>query len=132
MLSGGGVNGAWEAGVIHGFAHSEHPEDYYYDVVTGVSAGAINAASMSTFTPEDIVAASAHIIDAWSNLKSSDIYIPMPGGKVIALLEFHSILDSKPALDTFARIYGTGGYKKALTVSAVDANTGERVTMTDK
>ena len=42
MLSGGGSNGAWEAGVLWGFTHYGNPADFAYDVVTGVSAGAIN------------------------------------------------------------------------------------------
>ena len=61
-MSGGGSNGAWEAGVLYGLAHNGNPEDYKYDVVSGVSAGAINAAVLSTFAPEDIVAASEYMV----------------------------------------------------------------------
>ena len=46
-LSGGGAKGSYEAGVIHGLVHLLDPEDVKYDVVTGVSAGAINAAAIS-------------------------------------------------------------------------------------
>ena len=42
VLSGGGTNGAWEAGVIWGLTHYGDPTDYYYDVHTGVSAGSVN------------------------------------------------------------------------------------------
>jgi len=42
-LSGGGSNGAWEMGVLWGFLHNGNPEDFKYDVVTGISAGSINA-----------------------------------------------------------------------------------------
>ena len=45
-MSGGGNKGAYEAGVIYGFAHSSNPSDFAYDVVTGVSAGAINTAAI--------------------------------------------------------------------------------------
>ena len=41
-LSGGGTNGAWEAGVIWGLTHYGQKEDFYYDVNTGISAGSIN------------------------------------------------------------------------------------------
>ena len=131
-MSGGGSNGAWEAGVLYGLAHSGNPADYHYDVVSGVSSGAINAAALSTIAPEDIVAATEYIVNSWSSLKTSDIYVHMPGGIVIAMFEEHSLYDTTPAIATFGRIFGTGGYKKHLALSAVDANTGEKVTMTDE
>lgn len=46
VLSGGAARGAWEAGVLWGFLHYGDPNDFKYDVVTGVSAGSINAASL--------------------------------------------------------------------------------------
>jgi predicted acylesterase/phospholipase RssA len=67
-MSGGGSNGAWEAGVLWGFAHSEHPEDFFYDVVTGVSAGAINTAGIAGFAPEEVVAASEFLSTTWNSL----------------------------------------------------------------
>ena len=42
-LSGGGSNGAWEMGVLWGFLHYGNPDDFRYDVLTGISAGSINA-----------------------------------------------------------------------------------------
>ena len=46
-LSGGGNNGAWEAGVLWGFMNYGDVADFEYDVITGVSAGSINAMAMS-------------------------------------------------------------------------------------
>ena len=48
-MSGGGVNGAWEAGVIYGLIHYGNPKDFQWDVVSGVSAGCINAAGVSVW-----------------------------------------------------------------------------------
>ena len=42
VMSGGGSNGAWEVGVFWGFVNYGNPDDFAYDVVTGVSAGSIN------------------------------------------------------------------------------------------
>ena len=50
-MSGGGVNGAWEAGVIYGLVHYGNPDDYKWDVVSGVSAGAINSAGLGVWAP---------------------------------------------------------------------------------
>ena len=43
MLSGGANNGAWEMGVLWGFINYGNPEDFAYDVVTGVSVGSLNS-----------------------------------------------------------------------------------------
>ena len=51
MLSGGGSNGSWEAGVIWGLYHYGNLEDFAYDVITGVSAGAINSVAMAGWEP---------------------------------------------------------------------------------
>ena len=68
VLSGGGTNGAWEAGVIYGLLHNGNPEDYEWDVVSGVSAGSINAALLSAWEKGDELMASEHIVDKWVSL----------------------------------------------------------------
>lgn len=42
-MSGGGANGAWETGVLWGLINNGNPEDYAYDVISGVSVGSLNA-----------------------------------------------------------------------------------------
>lgn len=48
-MSGGANKGAYELGVLKGLVDLLPPEDVQWDVVTGVSAGAINAGGMSIF-----------------------------------------------------------------------------------
>ena len=49
-MSGGGACGAYEAGVLYGLFHNAPDKDQYrYDVLSGVSAGSINSAMISTF-----------------------------------------------------------------------------------
>jgi len=43
VMSGGGNNGVWEAGVLYGLTHYGDPADFTWDVSSGVSAGGINA-----------------------------------------------------------------------------------------
>ena len=51
-FSGGGAYGAFEVGAIYGMWHAaDNKQDYEYDVVTGISAGGINAFGVSMFTP---------------------------------------------------------------------------------
>ena len=54
-MSGGGSNGAWEAGLVWGLAHYGKPEDFYWDVLTGASAGSINSAMMTPWAPNEVV-----------------------------------------------------------------------------
>ena len=43
VMSGGSNNGVWEAGVLYGLTHYGDPQDFTWDVASGVSAGGINA-----------------------------------------------------------------------------------------
>jgi len=70
-MSGGGSNGAWEAGVVWGFLHYGNPSDFRWDVVTCVSAGAINTAGLSGWAVGDEVAASEWLSDTWNSLKTN-------------------------------------------------------------
>ena len=55
-MSGGGVKGAYEAGALYGMVHEATDKTQFeYDVVTGVSAGAINTAGVSLFKKGDEV-----------------------------------------------------------------------------
>lgn len=73
-LSGGANKGAYEAGLLWQLMHSDKAEDYYYDVVTGVSAGAINAAAVAVWPKEKSKEMTEWIADLWKNLKTSDVY----------------------------------------------------------
>ena len=48
-MSGGGNVGAWEAGVVWGLTHYGNPEDFRWNVVSGVSAGSFNTAFTSVW-----------------------------------------------------------------------------------
>ncbi len=54
-LSGGANKGAYESGLLYGFSHSDKAADYEYEVITGVSAGAINAGAISVWDHKDSV-----------------------------------------------------------------------------
>ena len=54
-MSGGANYGAWEAGIIWGLTHYGNPEDFAWNVITGVSAGGINTAATAVFNVGDEV-----------------------------------------------------------------------------
>ena len=82
VMSGGGSNGAWEAGVLWGLVHYGNAEEYKWDVVSGVSAGSINSAGIGVWAPGEEVEGTETLVGLWGNLKTSDIYSKPPFGPV--------------------------------------------------
>lgn len=74
VLSGGGSNGAYEAGVLWGFTHYGDPNDFEYDVVSGVSVGSINGAILVGYPKGKIQQSTERLSDFWLNLKSKDVW----------------------------------------------------------
>lgn len=71
VLSGGGARAAYQAGVLQYVA--DHLESPNLDIITGVSAGSINAAQLANAqgTFEQSV---SDLIEGWSALDADDVY----------------------------------------------------------
>ena len=85
-LSGGGTNAVWESGVFWGLTHYGNPDDFKYDVVTGISGGSINTGMISLFDIGDEVNASEKIAEIYTTLKNSMLFREWEGGLVDGLL----------------------------------------------
>jgi len=124
-LSGGANNGAWEAGVLYGLANYGNPKDFYYDVVTGVSAGAINSAFIAVHKPEDVIEMADHLFQTWMECTTRLIWNYWPGGIVAGLLKPGLLDDSaglkfiEDALAPFKK------FKRRFTMAAVNVATGD-------
>jgi predicted patatin/cPLA2 family phospholipase len=71
VLSGGGSHGAWGAGVLRGWRENqESPRPGKFQVVTGVSTGALLATHAFLGAPED----DDLLQEAYTKVKTSDIY----------------------------------------------------------
>jgi predicted acylesterase/phospholipase RssA len=132
-LAGGANKGAYEAGVIYGLNHLLDPADYAWDVVSGVSAGAMNSAAIALFAPEDGVEMSEFLGNFTLNLTNADVYKEWPHGYKEGLLFRSGIFDNSPLLNTITNTFKTfGSLKRKLHVAAVDANSGDYVTFDDR
>ena len=80
VMSGGANKGAYEAGVVHGLSRLLNGTDAYYDVVSGVSAGSLNAAAMALWAPDTAVEMSEWLVGFWKNTSSEMVYQDWPGG----------------------------------------------------
>ena len=73
VLTGGGARAAYQVGVIQALAEMGHPTNSPFNIITGVSAGAINGSYMMSRADEFGVAAQG-LWDLWANLESEKIY----------------------------------------------------------
>ena len=132
VMSGGGSNGAWEAGVFWGLLHYGNPLDYRYDVITGVSAGAINTGGLAGWAVGDEYNASQWLSDTWNNMKTSDVWQYWETGLTDGF-NYPSFVNTAPGLAFLKKTFGQfRGYKRKVSVASVDAGTGEEITFDEK
>jgi len=105
VMSGGGANGSWEVGVLWGFLHYGNPEDFAYDEMSGVSAGAINTAALSVWAKGDEKRATEWLSETWAQLENRDIWEPWPIGVIPSILEEPSLLNCDPAITFMTDIF---------------------------
>ena len=67
-----------------------------WDVVTGVSIGAVNGAGLSMFEKGREKEASQYLVDVWGNLTAGDIYQNWAGGVPAGLMWHEGIYDNSP------------------------------------
>ena len=107
VLSGGSNNGAWEAGVVWGLLHYGDPTDYEYDVISGVSAGALNTGMFSTWEKGDELRMSESISESYTSIQElttifntwNDTWPPSDAYIVKAFFDEPSILNTDPAME---------------------------------
>lgn len=75
VLSGGSNNGAWEVGVMWGLTNYGNPTDYYWDVVSGISAGAINTSGTAGWKPEEVIEMNQYLSDSWLTQTNDQVYV---------------------------------------------------------
>ena len=97
-MSGGANKGAYEAGVLYGLAHKLDNADVAWDVVTGVSAGAINAAGISMFPVGKEREMTEFLINTLEGLTTETIYTLWPGGLLEGITDHSGIFNDDPLL----------------------------------
>lgn len=79
VLSGGGARGAYQVGVLNAISQilAEEKISRNFDVYTGVSAGAINAAMLAS-QAEDFHVAAKVLSDLWSQITADQVFFTDP------------------------------------------------------
>lgn len=99
-LSGGGSKGAYEAGVLYGLVNTDSDKSKYeYDVITGVSTGAINTALVALWEKGSEVEMVDYLSEMWQTTNAADVYTQWkPLGPVTGLFSKSGLLDTSPAI----------------------------------
>ena len=98
-LEGGGDSGAWEAGVLSALVNNLPPEDVQYDVVSGISVGAINGLYISTFEKGDEKNMIQSLKERWTQLSRDQVFEPWNESWLNiaqAIYNRPSLLDNEP------------------------------------
>lgn len=124
ILSGGGSKGAYQAGVIK---YLLCDLGLRYDIVCGVSVGALNAATLAMYSHGQEKQAVEDMLETWMSIKTSAVkkwWLPL--GYIHALWK-GSLYNSEPLIDfvkkrfDIERLRSSG---KKLSVGAVSLKTG--------
>jgi len=132
VLQGGGDKGAYQAGVLYGLVtYTDKPEEFQYDVLTGISVGAVNAISLAQFPKGEEKEAVQYLKDIWANTTRKDIYKSWPGGIIEGLFFKPSLFNSHPERFYIEKYLKTFPDKRQVTVVATDMNTGKKVSFNE-
>jgi NTE family protein len=147
-LSGGGARGAYQAGVLRGIARQA--PGLRLPILTGVSAGAINAAFLAG-RPEPLPEAIDRLVDLWTSLETGSVLrtdIASLAGNAIRVLlglgsgggrlapQVRGLVDTSPLRGLLGDVIRPEGIEanlhagrlRALAVSATSYRTGQTVT----
>jgi NTE family protein len=153
MLSGGGARAAYQVGVLRVLAR-EFP-DVVPGILTGVSAGGINAAYIAA-RQEPFADKVEHLADVWANLRIDDVFrvdlrdlasrtvrwgSRLLGGGTNPLPPARSLVDTAPLRELVRRLLNANGadvpgiahsleagWLRALALTASSYTTGQSVT----
>jgi predicted acylesterase/phospholipase RssA len=96
-LSGGGSFGAVEAGILDGLVSSEQIPSQF-DVITGISAGGLNAGFLYYF--QNVTSAIPKLQELYSTTKTADIY----ESDIFGIFSRWSIYNNKPLENTLNHV----------------------------
>lgn len=161
ILTGGGARAAYQVGVLKAVAQIRRETARWdrsnpFPVITGTSAGAINAAALASRC-DDFDAAVAAIVDVWENFRAEQVYrsdaigVIRTGARWLTMMSIgwviarwrrarqRSLLDNSPLSELLGKLVATeripevmrAGYLKALAVSASSYSSGTHVTFYD-
>jgi len=130
-MEGGGSHGAYEAGVIWGLAKGLPDDEVNWNVVTGISTGAINSGGVAQFPMGQEKQMADFLVNVWLSLNNSAVYVNWPGGLVEGLIYEYGIFNNAPCKETL-KYYYNKGFRRNITVGATNYNDATTVQFTER
>jgi predicted patatin/cPLA2 family phospholipase len=118
-------------GAIRGLVEALDPKESQWDVISGVSIGAINAVGFSLFKKGDEDAASQYMIDFWHNLTASKIYSNWPGYIIEGAFWRTGLYNNTRFVDFLRDFVHLDTVYRKVVVGATNAKTGTFVRYTE-
>jgi predicted acylesterase/phospholipase RssA len=96
-MRGGGTKGIYDVGVLEAFLDNLPIEDIGYDVITGVSIGAVNGGTLAIFEKGDEADAIALLRTYWNDTSTDGLFQEWPYVGPIAGFWKNSFVDMTPS-----------------------------------
>jgi len=132
VLSGGAVHGAYQVGVLQ---YLINDLGLQYDVLCGVSVGALNCAFLSLYPKEQEKQGLSNLVNIWDNIDNSKVYKSWFPFGVVHGLWLDSIYNSQPLIDMVHSSIDLNKIRqngRMVTAGAVNMNTGDYRVFTPK
>jgi len=125
-LEGGGSRGAYQAGALLGLTTLLPGEDIMWNVVTGISTGALNSGLVAQFPMGQEVAMAQYTAEKWRTINSSAaVYVNYPGcDEACAILTEGSMWTTAPLRETLTEFY-VNGIHRNITVGSSNLDLGQ-------
>jgi predicted acylesterase/phospholipase RssA len=124
-LEGGGDKGAYQSGALKGLVDSLPKNQVQWDVITGVSVGAIDAIGIATFEIGKESEAVDFLVQEWRNIKGKgDIYQNWWGGYLEGLFYKTGLYDTSPLKKKIEEIIRDREIKRKFVCGATNFLTG--------
>lgn len=101
-----------------------NPENRSYDVTTGISTAAINAAGLSMFPPGQELDAAIFLKKTWLAIDQKNIFVDWPLGIINGVLFQKGFFNNEPYFDYINSFLKNAVFKRKFSIGVVNANDG--------
>jgi len=126
-FSSGTEKVAYQVGALKALIENIDSEEVQYDVISGVSFGAFNAAMVAVHEKGNEQEMIDELYGIWKDAKNIKTYQNWWFGPVQGVINKGGLYDSKPWDEYVEKTIGGRGAKRNMTIGAVNVETGEYV-----
>ena len=127
VLSGGGDKGSYQAAVFITFTNLLAQLDIAYDVIGGVSVGALNGSGLGTYLPGNETAAAEWLFGVWNDVTEKDVFTNWPGGILEGLFLKQGVFDNSNLFQFFREKLAGKEILKKISLGVADMDTAKYV-----